>query len=69
MRILLDTNILVHNAISADLQHPQVAAFLRKLVQDGAELCIASQSLYEFWVVASRPISVNGLGLSAAKTR
>jgi hypothetical protein len=28
-------------------------------------LCITPQNLIEFWVVATRPIEVNGLGLSA----
>ena len=31
------------------------------------ELLIVPQNLYEFWVVATRPTSVNGLGFTAAQ--
>lgn len=69
MRILLDTNIVVRNSNRTDVQHEQVAARLRQLVSDGVELCIAAQSIFEFWVVATRPVDVNGLGLSPSETR
>ncbi len=69
MRIVLDTNIIVHNANAADVLHQQVAERLRALVSAGAELCIAAQSVFEFWVVATRPVDVNGLGLAPADAR
>lgn len=30
------------------------------------KLCLVPQALYEFWVVCTRPVAVNGLGKSAA---
>jgi predicted nucleic acid-binding protein len=69
MRILLDTNVIVRNVNRADSQHCRVAERLRALVSSGAELCIAPQNVFEFWVVATRPASANGLGLSPGETR
>jgi predicted nucleic acid-binding protein len=69
MRTLLDTNILVHNANRNDSQHHRVAERLRGLVSAGTELCIASQNLFEFWVVATRPASANRLGLAPGDAR
>jgi hypothetical protein len=31
------------------------------------ELCVGAQNVFEFWVVATRPRNVNGLGLSPAQ--
>jgi len=36
------------------------------LVQRGDHPCLVPQVLYEFWVVATRPKAVNGLGLTVA---
>lgn len=33
----------------------------------GDELCIVPQNLYEFWAVATRPVSVNGLGMTTVQ--
>jgi predicted nucleic acid-binding protein len=35
-----------------------------RLLERGEVLCILPQNLIEFWVVATRPLEVNGLGLS-----
>ncbi len=67
MRILLDTNIVLRNAVITDPQHPQVHDALERLVQGGWELCIGVQNMVEFWVVATRPTNVNGLGLSPSQ--
>ncbi len=32
-------------------------------------ICVLAQSLYEFWVIATRPREQNGLGLSATETK
>jgi len=69
MRVLLDTNIIVANANRDDVHHPRVAAGLRRLVAEGAELCIAAQNIFELWVVATRPVTANGLGLSPPEAR
>jgi predicted nucleic acid-binding protein len=69
VRIGMDTNILIRNAVQSDPQHVPVSEALERLVTDGWELCIGVQSVYEFWVVATRPTDVNGLGLSPEQAR
>jgi predicted nucleic acid-binding protein len=69
VRILLDTNIILRNAIQNDPQHAEVRSALERLARAGWELCIGAQNLVEFWVVATRPTNVNGLGLTPAATR
>jgi predicted nucleic acid-binding protein len=69
MSTLLDTNVLTR---SAQPRHPmcQVAvdavAFLHA---QGDPLCLVPQVLYEFWVVATRPVAENGLGLGVSGAR
>ena len=67
MRILLDTNILLRNARRSDPDYQRVNAALDRLIADGWELCVGVQNIVEFWVVATRPTNVNGLGLSPAE--
>lgn len=64
MKILLDTNIIIRNAVRTDPQHLPVHQALVRLVREGWELCVGTQNVIEFWVVATRPTNVNGLGLS-----
>jgi len=61
---LVDTNILLR---LAETNSPMNAIARRSVVtfkQQGLELHIAPQNIIEFWVVATRPISSNGLGLT-----
>ncbi len=64
MRILVDTNVLTRAAQST---HPLQLTALKALeiirVQ-GNEACIVPQVLYEYWVVCTRPVESNGLGMS-----
>ena len=69
MNALLDTNIVVRHVNRNDVLHPAVEATLAGLLAQGAKLVLAAQSLYEYWVVATRPVEVNGLGLAAAEAR
>jgi predicted nucleic acid-binding protein len=62
--LLIDTNTLLR---TLQVQHPQyetVARALETLIARGRELHIVPQNLVELWVVATRPLSQNGLGLS-----
>jgi predicted nucleic acid-binding protein len=69
MRTLLDTNILTRCVQPAHpLCQPAVDA-LTLLRQQGDDLCLVPQNFYEFWVVATRPVAVNGLGMSAAQAQ
>lgn len=66
--ILLDTNILLRYVSRTDPSCLTVRSIIRSLVNSGETLCVVPQNLYEFWAVATRPINVNGLGLSIAGT-
>ncbi len=68
MRILVDTNILLR---AVQLHHPasRVAInAIKTLHRQQHALCLAPQNIVEFWNVCTRPIDVNGLGLSTAGT-
>jgi predicted nucleic acid-binding protein len=63
MRVLLDTNILARIAQSGHPHHAPALAAVDTLRQRGDELFLVPQVLYEFWVICTRPIEQNGLGL------
>ena len=65
MNILLDTNILTRWVNTDDAQHLEAVECLRRLRTSGHIPAIVPQNLYEFWVVATRPIAVNGLGMTS----
>jgi predicted nucleic acid-binding protein len=64
MRVLLDSNILLRLAQLTHPMHGTARAAVSALQQGGATLHTVPQNFYEFWVVATRPMAVNGLGLS-----
>lgn len=64
MAILLDTNIILR--LMQPLA-PEAAIAERALIglrREGEILCLVSQNLFEFWAVATRPTTANGLGLT-----
>ncbi|GBF81638.1 type II toxin-antitoxin system VapC family toxin [Aphanothece sacrum] len=66
---LLDTNILLRAADTSSVSHSLANKAIKKIVKDGNECVITSQVLIEFWVVATRPIDVNGLGWNTSQTK
>ena len=62
----MDTSVLLRVANPDDARHGLVVRTLARLRAEGARLVIVPQALAEFWVVATRPVEVNGLGASAA---
>jgi predicted nucleic acid-binding protein len=68
MGCLIDTSILVRLANTNDPQRGLVFDSLAILHRRGDQFWIAPQSLVEFWNVATRPTSVNGLGLPIPET-
>lgn len=64
MSYLVDTNVLLRLINSHNSQYAQAQNAINKLLQQDVELNIVPQNLFEFWVVATRPANVNGLGLS-----
>ncbi len=61
---LIDTNVLLRLMQPQHTQYSTAAAALAELGRQNADLCIAPQNLVELWVVATRPTSLNGLGMS-----
>jgi predicted nucleic acid-binding protein len=66
MKILVDTNVVVRFMARADVGHQTAVDAVKTLGNEGHELCLVPQNLYEFWVVATRPAEQNGLGMSPA---
>lgn len=65
---LLDTNILLRCADISSATHFLANEAINTIVINGNECVITSQVLIEFWVVATRPIDVNGLGWNTSQT-
>ena len=68
MRVLVDTNILVRISNGVEPEASTALDSLNRLRGKGHEPCLVPQNHYEFWTVATRPIEVNGLGMSTAET-
>jgi predicted nucleic acid-binding protein len=66
MSTLLDTNLLTRAAQPGHAQHQTAVDAVAALRRQGEVLCLVPQTLYEFWVVGTRPVAQNGLGLSPA---
>lgn len=64
MRVLLDTNVIARAAQPSLPEWPMIESSLSDLIIQKATLCIVPQTIYEFWVVATRPASHNGFGLA-----
>lgn len=66
MRFLVDTNVLLRIAQVASNDHVTAKAAVVTLANAGIEFCVVPQVIYEFWVAATRPVDVNGLGMDIA---
>ena len=66
MNVLLDTNILARMAQPGTVPYQTTLDAVNALQLRGDIPCLVPQVLYELWVVATRPVAVNGLGLTAA---
>ncbi|HEY7327411.1 MAG TPA: type II toxin-antitoxin system VapC family toxin [Gemmataceae bacterium] len=67
MNTLLDTSILARTAQPTHSLHRLALDALAELRRQGDTLCIVPQNIYEFWVVCTRPVAQNGLGMSPAE--
>ena len=63
--VLVDTNVLVSATTPARALHRPALEVLEAWPRQGKALCVASQVLREYLVVATRPTAANGLGLSS----
>ncbi len=66
MKILVDTNVLLRIAQGTHPQRPNALESIVRLTAEDVELCLVPQVLYEFWVAATRPLEVNGLGMDCS---
>lgn len=64
MRVLVDTNILLRSAQPNHPLCPQATHAVSKLIRQKDSVFFCAQNVAEFWNVATRPISANGLGMS-----
>ncbi len=67
MPYLADTNVLLRWVSPGDPQHALAVASVKELQRRGETVHITPQNLIEFWAVATRPASANGLGMSPAE--
>lgn len=67
MSILIDTNVLLRLDDTAHVHHADALAAIEWLNAHEQECVLVPQVIYEFWVVATRPLEVNGLGLSVSE--
>ncbi len=63
--VMVDTNILLTATNAQRPGHAAAAGVFRKALDAGVHLATCGQILREYLVVATRPVSGNGLGLSA----
>lgn len=66
---LLDTNVLLRMSDSTSPVNLLAGRAAATLFKQQNRLFITSQNIVEFWVVATRPAQVNGLGWSVQQTR
>jgi predicted nucleic acid-binding protein len=69
MILLVDANVLLRLDHISSPQRSTAQAAIETLVDDQHLLRTVPQVLYEYWVVATRPTEVNGLGFSATKAQ
>jgi len=63
---LVDTNVLLRAVQKAAPEHAIVVSAIAQLTANGVTIYVAPQVLIGFWVVATRPIEVNGFGWDPA---
>jgi hypothetical protein len=62
--LLIDTSTLLRTIQVRHAQHEAATRALEILPGRGLVLHIVPQNLFEFWVVATRPVEQNGLSMS-----
>lgn len=60
----MDTNLLIRLFRSSNPSSPIAASAVRELKKHNFEVVMVPQNLYELWVVATRPMTLNGFGMS-----
>jgi predicted nucleic acid-binding protein len=65
---LLDANVVVRLMEPAAAEHTIIKETIHRLIESGHNVVLAPQVLTELWVVATRPVDVNGFGWSPTAT-
>jgi predicted nucleic acid-binding protein len=65
--VLIDTSTLLRTLQPSHPQRETARAAIKALTARGRDLHIVPQILVELWVVATRPVAQNGLGLSTTE--
>ena len=65
--MLLDTSTLLRTLQPSHPQRETARIAIKALTARGRDLHIVPQNLVELWVVATRPVAKNGLGLSTTE--
>jgi predicted nucleic acid-binding protein len=65
----IDTNILARSIHEGHPMQNVTKLAIKTLLDRGDLVCVLAQSLYEFWVIATRPLEANGFGMSTAETQ
>jgi predicted nucleic acid-binding protein len=65
--ILVDTNVILRLVQPGHSMHDQAMAAVAEIRSREEVLSVVPQVLYEFWVVATRPLAPNGLGMTVAQ--
>lgn len=65
--ILVDSNVILRCAQPAHSQYTTAKSAVKTTRMRGLIPCVVPQVIYEYWVVATRPIAQNGLGLTTAE--
>ena len=68
MTWLTDTSILVRTIQTGSSVQQTAINALAELRIRGEILCVVPQNIIEFWAVATRPVTANGLGFSIEET-
>ena len=64
--MLVDTSVLARTLQPHDTLYAVADRAIERLLKQGQELNLLAQNLIELWVVATRPVEQNGLGMTAA---
>ncbi|BAU04722.1 twitching motility protein PilT [Fischerella major NIES-592] len=65
---LLDTNIILRFTDTYSSEYEIINNAIFQILLQGGQCFITPQVLIEFWVVATRPVAVNGLGWTPEAT-
>ncbi len=66
MSVFVDANILLRLSDTGSAKHLVCKQAVSLLLRKSRRLYIGSQVLIEYWAVATRPVSANGLGFTPA---